>query len=107
MTANTSLPQQMSSECRFGDQCVYLDGPHREHAWNGTAPATRVNGTEGWVYVFSLADNDEFPNEVLIGLQRPNEESLAEAALSIEQAARLLTLLAEAVHYGIDPEVTR
>jgi hypothetical protein len=85
---------------------MYLDGPHREHAWNATAAATRVNGTDGWLYVYSLCDN-EFPNEVLIGMQRPNEESLAEAALSIEQAAELLVLLAKAVHYGIDSEVAR
>lgn len=106
MTASTSLPEQTSSECRFGDRCMYRDGPHREHAWNATAPASRVNGSGGWLYAYSLVDG-EFPNEVLIGMQRPDEEPVAEAALSIEQATELLALLAQAVHYGIDPEVTR
>ncbi len=95
------------ADCRFGEQCMYADGDHHkdgDHAWTDAAPGI-VNGAEGTVYVFSLVDG-KFPNEILLGLQLANDpDRPMEARLSMEQAAHLLTLLAQAVHYGQAREV--
>jgi len=73
---------------------------NREHAWTDAAPAA-VGASEGLVYVYSLVDGTT-PNKVLIGVQsEADPDHPAEARLTMEQAAHLLAILAQAVHYGL------
>ena len=106
-TMSTTPTTVDSATCRFGELCVYADGPHHregDHAWRDEAPGI-VNGQDGTVYVYSLVDGRE-PNEILVGLQLVDDpDHPMEARLSMEQAAYLLQVLTKAVHYGIEPEV--
>lgn len=88
--------------CRFGDECIYVHGTHRDegdHAWTDATPAI-VNGKAGVVRVHCMVDSN-FPNEILVGLQQADDLDFpTEARLSMEQAAYLLAVLAKAVYYG-------
>ena len=88
--------------CRYGPECVYLDGPHREHAWTDRARA-RIGGVPGHVYVYSLQADDEFPDQILVGLQQDRRDGLGEAKLTIEQAVDLLSKLTKAVCFLLTP----
>lgn len=101
MSAPSAAPA--THTCRYADKCMYIDGPHKpegDHAWTDSTAGVVVNGRSGSVYVYSLYDG-EYPIEVLIGVQLDDDpDHPMEARLSVEQAAHLLTLLAQAVHYG-------
>jgi hypothetical protein len=75
-----------ANACPFA-WCSDVHPGHREHAWTDGVPA-KVKGNPGRVYTYAvLYDGDQFNDEILIGIQRDDDEnSGSEGWLTIEEA---------------------
>lgn len=100
MTTTAAIESE-PQRCAQFDWCIEEQAGHIDHVWTDGIPAN-AQGQPGTVYVWArIYDTDEFPDDVLIGVGRADDQCWgAEGALTIENAEYLRDVLDKAIRYA-------